>query len=67
MDNIGKRQSALDTQKFSAYKHILIECVDFNETINEFYTTDTLKELFEKVPSNKILDYVKTIGIYNLI
>ena len=50
-----------------AVKHILIECVDFNETCNEFYTTNTLKELFEKVPSNKIIDYVKTIGIYKLI
>ena len=48
-------------------KHILTECVDFSETRNEFYTTNTLKELFEKVPSNKILDYVKAIGIYNLI
>ena len=61
-------------------KHILIECVDFNETRNEFYTTNTLKELFEKAPwnefyttntlkapCNKIIDYVKAIGIYNLI
>ena len=48
-------------------KHILIECVDFNETRNEFYTTNTLKELFEKVPSNKNIDYVKAIGIYSLI
>ena len=45
----------------------LIECVDFNETRNEFYTTNTLKELFEKVPSNKIMDYVKAIGIYDII
>ena len=48
-------------------KHILIECVDFSETRNEFYTTDTYKELFEKVPSSQILDYIKAIGIYNLI
>ena len=47
--------------------HILIECVDFSETRNELYTTNTLKELFEKVPSNKIIDYVIAIGIYNLI
>ena len=48
-------------------KHILIGFVDFSETRNDFYTTNTLKELFEKVPSNKIIDYVKAIGIYNLI
>ena len=48
-------------------KHILIECFDFSETRNEFYTTNTLKELFEKVPGNKIIDYVKAFGIYNLI
>ena len=48
-------------------KHILIECVDFSETRNEFYTTNTLKELFEKVPRSKIIYDVKAIGIYNLI
>ena len=29
-------------------KQILIECVDFNETRNQFYTTNTLKEFFKK-------------------
>ena len=48
-------------------KHILIECVDLSETRNEFYATNTLKELFEKEPSSKIIDYVKATGIYNLI
>ena len=45
-------------------KHSLIECVDFSETRNGFCTTNTLKELFEKVPG---IDNVKAIGIYNLI
>ena len=48
-------------------KHILIECVNFSETRNEFYATITLKEFFEKVPSSKIIDSVKAIGKYNLI
>ena len=43
--------------------HILIECVDFNETRNEFYATNTIKELFEKVHSNKFIDFVRAMVI----
>ena len=48
-------------------KHILIECMDLSDTRNNFYNVASLKELFEKVSYNTIIDYVKAIGIYNLI
>ena len=48
-------------------KHILIDCIDFSEIRNEFYNVTSLKELFEKVTYDKVIDYIKAIGIYNKI
>ena len=45
----------------------LYQNTHINYIFNEFYTTNTIKELFEKVPSNTIIGYVKAIGIYDLI
>jgi ribonuclease HI len=48
-------------------KHILIDCVDFIPQRNSFYSIESLKELFEKISVEKILSFLKQIGIYNKI
>ena len=48
----------------SAVKHILIEC-GFLKIIRRHYDVTALNQLFKTVPSKKILDFVKDIGLYN--
>jgi hypothetical protein len=40
-----------------AYSYI--DCIDFSDTRNEFYNNASLKELFDKVSNDKIIEYVK--------
>ena len=45
-------------------KHILLYCVDFENTRNRYYRVSTLKELFESVEIFNIFLYLKAIGLY---
>jgi len=46
-------------------KHILLDCVDFQPTRDQYYSVRTLKELFDKVDSEKIINYLKAIDLHN--
>jgi ribonuclease HI len=47
-------------------KHLLLDCIDFSHVRPQFYRDiHDLKTLFDKVPSDKILGFVKAIGLYN--
>ena len=45
-------------------KHILLECVDFQETRVNYFNVDSVYTLFQTVPPDIILDYLKEIGFY---
>ncbi len=48
-------------------KHILVDCVEFSHIRPGYFTVTSMKELFEKVTSDRILTYLKEIGLYNKI
>ena len=48
-------------------KHILIECVDFADTRKLFYNVQDIHSLFKSVTKEKILGFIREIGLYNKI
>ena len=48
-------------------QHILIECADFLETREKYFTVQDMKELFEKVSLEDIFGYLKEIGLFRKI
>ena len=45
-------------------KHILIDCVDFAPQRNRYFHVSSMSELFKKITVDKILTFLKDIGIY---
>ena len=45
-------------------KHILLECIEFQDVRNEYYNANSLKELFEKVPYARIFGFLKEINLF---
>ena len=48
-------------------KHFLITCAEFNYIRTKYFNVKTIKELFNDIPTQKILDYLKEIGLFNKI
>ena len=48
-------------------KHILFDGVNFIETRNRHFIVNSFKELFEKVPPDRILSYLHAIGLFYLL
>ena len=46
-------------------KHILIGCIDFLQTLNKYYRANDLPQLFQDVPVDNILSFLKEINIFN--
>jgi hypothetical protein len=40
-------------------KHFLLECHNFSQARNRFYSLNSLKELFNTIPSKNIIDCLK--------
>ena len=45
-------------------KHILIDCIDFLQTRNKYYRANDLPQLFQDVPVDNILLFLKEINIF---
>ena len=45
-------------------KHILIDCVDFALQRNKYYSVQSLEILFQSVPVENIIAFLKEIGIF---
>ncbi|MEN8173077.1 MAG: reverse transcriptase domain-containing protein [Chloroflexota bacterium] len=45
-------------------RHILLDCIDFAHIRQNYFTTDTLRELFETYHPDHILGYLKEIGLF---
>ena len=45
-------------------KHLLIECVDFNDVCQRFYQVPSLQDLFKTVKPEVILEFLKAAALY---
>ena len=52
---------------FLSVKHILIECADIAVVRNKYFNQSTLKDIFNNVDINSILNFIKEVGIYHAI
>ena len=52
-------------QESYTIKHILLECADLALIRRRFYNVNSLKDLFEEINVNKILDFLKEIDLFN--
>ena len=48
-------------------KHLLIECVDFNDVRQRFYQVPSLQDLFKAVKPEVILEFLKAAALYMLL
>ena len=48
-------------------KHLLIECVDFNDVRQRFYQVPSLQDLFKTVKPELILEFLKVAALYRLL
>ena len=47
-------------------KHFLVTCAEFNYILTKYFNVKNIKELFN-MPTQKILDFLKEIGLFNKI
>ena len=47
--------------------HMLLECAALQEIRDEHYTADSLKTLFEKIPTTCIVEFLREAGFFYLI
>ena len=45
-------------------KHILMECVDFNDVRNKNFVASSIKDLFDNVEAHGIIDFIKETRFY---
>ena len=45
--------------------HILLECVDFSNVRNKYYHVNTIKQMFNDVPMDNIVLFLKEINLFN--
>ena len=46
-------------------KHFLITCAELNHIRTKYFNIKTVKDLLNDVPTNKIIDFLKEIGLFN--
>jgi len=47
-----------------AHPDILMECVDFNDVHNKHFVVSSIKDLFENVEAQNIIDFIKETRFY---
>jgi len=48
----------------AAAEDMLIECVDLNDVRNKYFVVSSMKDLFENVASQNIVDFIKETHFY---
>ena len=48
-------------------KHFLIDCFEFSQVRRQFFQTNDLRYLFEDVPADNTLMFLKHINLFNKI
>ena len=55
------------TNKILTIKHIMIKCQYFNVIRSNYYNVHNMKDLFEKVTVDKIINFLKETSLYQYI
>jgi len=45
-------------------KQILVECVDLNDVRNKHFVASSIKDVFDNVEAQKIIDFIKETRFY---
>jgi len=45
-------------------KHILVECVDLKDVRNKHFVASSIKDVFDNVKAQKIIDFIKVTRFY---
>jgi len=45
-------------------KHILVECVDLNDVRNKHFVSSSIKDVFDNINAQKIIDFIKETRFY---
>ena len=48
-------------------RHIFIECKDLKPTRDAFFKESTMKDIFDKINQQTIIDFLKEIDLYDKI
>ena len=48
-------------------KHFLIDCIEFSHVRRQFFQTNDPRYLFENVPADNILKFLKHINLFNKV
>ena len=48
----------------ASLRHILIECVDLNDVRNKCFVASSVKDIFNNVKAQKIVDFIKETRFY---
>ena len=48
-------------------KHFLIDCIEFSHVRHQFFQTNDMRYLFENVPADSILVFLKHINLFNKV
>ena len=48
-----------------AVKHILVECVYLKDVRNKHFVASSIKDVFENVEAQSIIDFIKEIRFYS--
>jgi len=46
-------------------KHILVECADLKDVRNKHFVASSIKDVFENVEAQSIIDFIKEIRFYS--
>ena len=50
--------------ELSTVKHFLIDCIEFSQERRQFFQTNDLRYLFEDVPADNTLTFLKHINLF---
>jgi len=45
-------------------KHVLVECVDLKDVRNRHFVASSIKDLFDSIEAQKIIDFIKETRFY---
>ena len=65
--NREEQPFCIGCNQFQTVKHILIDCVDFSQTRNLYFQVNDMAQLFQNIPVDNILSFLKEINLFNRI
>ena len=63
----GDQPFCISCNETFTMKHFLIDCIEFSHVRRQFFQTNDLRYLFENVPADNILVFLKKINLFNKV